>query len=169
MLEIVQIRRLQIDEIPKGQDFIFGMLKTLYNSERNPLYHNDIINMKEVYIDNKNNTIVGAFNGEGDLIGTISVKEFVNRFESLKELYKGEFVAEVGRCYINQDLRRKGVGSALFEEVFNFCREIGYEKIYLHTHKHLPGGFDFWVKKGFVITVEEDDKAKTIHMEKTIK
>ena len=162
------IRRIDVEEVSIAQDFLFKMVKKLYNSDRNPLYHNDIINMKEVYIENNRNILIGAFDEDGQLIGTIAVKQFVNRFKALNGIYKEELTAELGRCYIDENLRRKGVGSFLFDKILEFCKESGYEKIYLHTHRHLPGGFDFWRKMGFVITIEEDDEEKTVHMEKLV-
>lgn len=168
MLNQIHIRRIDEEEVQIAQKFLFKMVKKLFDTDENPLYHNDIINLKEVYIDNKKNALVGAFNESGELVGTIAVKQFVDRFKVLEGMYKEEVTAELGRCYIDENLRRKGIGSLLLEEIVQFCKGSGYEKIYLHTHRHLPGGFDFWVKKGFVITVEENDKEKTVHMEKEV-
>lgn len=168
MLGDIYIRRISSEEVPIAQDFVFKMVKKLFNTDKNPLYHNDIINMKSVYVDNEKNIMVGAFKEDGELIGTIAVKEFVDRFEALKGRYKEELTAEIGRCYIDENLRRMGMGSSLLDEIIKFCQEVGYEKLYLHTHRHLPGGFDFWIKKGFTVTVEEEDKDKTVHMERRL-
>lgn len=168
MVGQIKIRNICTEEIPIAKEFLFKMVKKLYNSDENPLYHNDIINMKELYLNERRNAIIGAFDKENNLVGTIAVKQFINRFESLKGMYMEYKTAELGRCYINEDLRRKGIGSLLFDNMIQFCKENGYEKIYLHTHKHLPGGFDFWKKKGFLITVEENNEEETVHMEKTI-
>lgn len=168
MVEQIHIRHISIEEIPIAQEYLFKMVKKLFNHDKNPRYHKDIINMKEVYLDEKTNSIIGAFDKDNNLIGTIAVKQFYDRFEVIKGRYKEDTTAELGRCYINEGLRRQGVGSLLFDSIIEFCKESGYEKIYLHTHRHLPGGFDFWQKKGFLITVEEDNEEKTVHMEKTI-
>ncbi|AKL96563.1 acetyltransferase GNAT family [Clostridium aceticum] len=164
----IHVRRIDVEEVQIAREFLFKMVKKLFNTDENPLYHHDIINLKEAYIDNKKNTLVGAFNESGELIGTIAVKQFVDRFKVLEGMYKEEVTAELGRCYIDESLRRKGIGSLLLEELLQFCKESGYEKVYLHTHRHLPGGFDFWTKKGFVITVEEGDQEETVHMEKEV-
>ena len=168
MLYQIHIRRIDIEEVQIAQKFLFKMVKKMFNTDENSPYNKDITNLKEVYIDNKKNAIVGAFNESGELIGTIAINQFVDRFEVLKGIYREEVTAELGRCYIEEGLRRKGIGSLLFEEIIQVCKDCGYEKIYLHTHRHLPGGFDFWEKKGFTITVEDDDKDKTVHMERVL-
>ena len=162
----MNIRQISIQEVPATQEFLFHMVKKLFGHDKNPVYHNDIINMEQVYINEKRNTLIGAFDQDNNLVGTIGVKRFVDRFEAIQGMHKEELTAELGRCYINEDLRRTGIGSMLMEQMVKFCKGSGYEKIYLHTHRHLPGGFDFWIKNGFVITLEEDDIEKTIHMEK---
>jgi GNAT superfamily N-acetyltransferase len=167
-VEQIDIRHVRIEEIALAQEFLFKMIKKLYNYDANPGYHQDIINMREWYINEKRNTIIGAFDKENNLVGTIAVKPFIDRFEALKGIYREDTTAELGRCYINEDLRRQGIGSMLFDSIIQFCKESDYEKIYLHTHRHLPGGFDFWKKKGFVITVEEDNEEETVHMEKSV-
>ncbi|WFA09310.1 GNAT family N-acetyltransferase [Tissierella sp. Yu-01] len=168
MLDQISIRIINAEEVPVAQEFLFRMVKDLYNFDRHPVYHKDIINMEEIYINKKRNSIMGAFTQDGSLIGTIAVKQFDNRFMVLKGMYRGELTAEVGRCYLNEDYRKKGLGSLLLDNLIKFCRENGYEKLYLHTHKHLPGGFDFWRKKGFIVTVEEDNIEKNVHMEREI-
>lgn len=168
MLDKINIRIINVEEVPAAQEFLFKIVKDLYNFDKHPLYHRDIINMEEIYINKKRNTIMGAFDQDGCLVGTIAVKQFDNRFKVLEGMYRGELTAEVGRCYIKEDCRKKGLGSLLLDNTIQFCRKNGYEKLYLHTHKHLPGGFDFWKKKGFVVTVEEDNNEKNVHMEREI-
>lgn len=168
MIKRISIRSIKKEEVETVQKFLFNMIKKLYNYDENPSYHNDIINMKEFYIDEERNSIIGAFDDGNRLIGTIAVKQYIDRIKAVKGVYNEYKTAEMGRCYIDENLRRKGIGSLLFDRVVEFCRDSKYETIYLHTHKHLPGGFDFWKKKGFLITVEEDDIDQTVHMEKRV-
>ncbi len=162
------VRSIILEDIPLAQDFLFEMIKKLYGYDKTPLYHNDIINMKEVYIDEPRNSIIGAFDKENNLIGTIAIRQYEDRIEAVRGIYTIDKTAELGRMYIKEELRRKGVGSLLFNKMVEFCRESEYETIYLHTHKHLPGGFDFWKKSGFIVKIEEDNEEETIHMEKSI-
>lgn len=168
MKDQVYIRPLDSDDVDKAQTFLFGMVKQMFDMDRHPVFHKDIIELHSTYIEDEDHIILGAFTKEHVLIGTIAMKHFVDRFKSLKGFYDESKTAEIGRCYLNPNWRRKGVGSELFYNMVNFCRASDYKQIYLHTHRSLPGGFDFWLKMGFEVTIEEEDASKTIHMEKRL-
>lgn len=91
----IHVRRIAVEEVQIARAFLFKMVKKLLNTYEKPLYHHDIINLKETYIDNKKNTLVGAFNESGELIGTIAVKQFVDRFPCYTELLSGRKFATV--------------------------------------------------------------------------
>lgn len=165
----IEVRKIKPDEVALTQEFVFRTIKKLFNSDKNPLYHKDLINMQEIYLDKEDNAFFGAFTKENQLVGTMGIMEFDLRFPAVQGLYDGIKIAELGRSYIDQDLRRRGIGSLLYDQAEKFCRERNYQKIYLHTHRHLPGGFDFWLKKDFIIAVEDNDPNKTVHMEKNLR
>jgi len=168
MTDQVDIRPLDLEDLDKAQTFLFGMVKQMFDMDRHPIFHKDIIELDSTYIEDEDHIIFGAFTKENVLIGTIATKHFVDRFESIKGIYDESKTAEIGRCYLDANWRRKGIGSELFHKMIAFCRASRYELLYLHTHRSLPGGFDFWLKMGFEIIVEEDDASKTIHMEKKL-
>ncbi len=158
------IKRITQNEVKQAEAFLTRMMKVLFDSEVNETYHKDILNLETFYVENEDQSLIGAFDRFGNIVGTIAAKSFVDRFPVLGERYRNVKTVEVGRCYIEADLRKQGIGSLLFDKLIEFCHECEYEKIYLHTHRHLPGGFDFWIKKGFGITVEEQDR-DIVHME----
>lgn len=142
-------------------------MKALFGYDRHPIFHKDIIEMRTFYVDHPEHILIGAYNEKNELLGTIGGKTFIDRFDFMKGRYDGCKLLELGRCFIDPTLRRSGIGSILFDEFLNYCEEKSYKCIYLHTHRHLPGGFDFWIKKGFYITkefVEED----IVHMERQV-
>ena len=57
----------------------------------------------------------------------------------------------------------------MFSIAEKFGKENGYNDIYLHTHKTLPGALKFWTKMGFVVRLDEGDELETVHMDKYIK
>lgn len=162
------VRTIEKNDLEKAQQFLLSNLKELYDIDYDYPNNKDIHEMEEVYLKTANNTILGAFAEDGRVVGTIAVRPYDDRIAVVKGRYDLETTADLGRCYIDKNLRRKGIGSLLVQEIFRFCKQAGYKSIYLHTHKFLPGGFQFWQAQGFAITVDEGDTDQTVHMEKML-
>lgn len=162
------VRSLNKQDVKAAQQFLLHNLKELYNIDGDYPNSRDIWQMEEVYLKSPDHTIIGAFDFKGDLVGTIAVRPYDDRMAEVKGRYAQKKTAEMVRCYIDKSLRRKGIGTLLVREIFKACAAFKYEMIYLHTHKFLPGGFNFWQKQGFTITVDTNDKDETVHMEKVM-
>lgn len=54
----------------------------------------------------------------------------------------------------------------LAQEAQRFCRSRGYDVIYLHTHRHLPGALEFWLAQNFKVRLDEGNGQQTVHMDK---
>lgn len=160
----ITVRVLNETDLTKAQNFLFEMVEVLFQKERNPVMHRDIFEMSSFYFNTPKHVLIGAFDEEGNLVGTIGLKTFVDRFESFKGRYSVN-TAEVGRCYIKQDMRRRGVGTMLLSEALIQAKALGYKMLYLHTHYHLPGGYSFWLKSSFKVFCIETINIDTIHME----
>ena len=158
------VKRITENQILEASDFLKRIIKELFDSDLGPTYHTDIIEMEDFYVKNEDHILIGAYDEDMKMVGTIGAKTYIDRFEVLNGQFNGYKTVELGRCYIDTSLRRQGIGSILLEELKVFCKERDYEKIYLHTHRHLPGGFDFWSKKGFEI-IYEDPVKDIVHME----
>lgn len=163
----VTVQKITAREVVEVQKFLLEQCRELYGGKISANQYNDIENLENNYIKPTRNTILGAFTS-GKLIGTIAVSTYNDRIKILKGRYRLDITAEIGRCYIDAQMRRQGIGSMLFNKAVDFCREQGYNILYLHTHRFLPGGFAFWQKHGFVITIDEQDCYKTVHMEKIL-
>lgn len=121
-----------------------------------------LINQKDT------NAFFVSYNEKRQIIAAISITKYDNRILRLKSNYTNKNIAEIGRCYVDEKYRRCGVGSRLLNLASTFAAKNNYEKMYLHTHYFLPGGFNFWSKMGFDITFDEKDKLQTVHMEKRL-
>jgi len=159
------VRTVTTENIDVAKQFLLRQCKELYGGEISASQYKDIENLENNYIKPVRNTILGAFTPDDKLVGTIAASTYNDRIASLKGRYQLDTTAEIGRCYIDAELRRQGIGSLLFDKIIDFCREQGYRILYLHTHRFLPGGFAFWQKQGFTITIDEGDSYETVHME----
>lgn len=163
-MEHIKVRELTQNEVEAGRSFLFEMVEDLFNKKRDEKIHSDIYNLEEFYLHTKDHILLGAFDKDENIIGTIALKTFINRFKAIETRYDVK-TAEVGRCYVRESFRRKGIGKLLFDEAVESSHKLGYKMLYLHTHPHLPGGFDFWLKSGFEVVLVEDENIPTIHME----
>lgn len=162
------IRTIGLEDIDPVQRFLFRQLKELFNQEGQMTITADVWGLGKKYLEPANCNLWGVFTKEGEVVGTAAICTYNDRIELLKGRYHLETTAEVGRCYIAKKLRRQGLGSQLVKKMTHFCQEHGYRTMYLHTHRFLPGGFDFWQRQGFKITVDEGGRAEIVHMEKLL-
>lgn len=162
------IRPINQADIQAVQTFLFRQLKELFAQEGQTAITGDVWGLKQKYLEPENCNLWGAFTREGEIAGTGAICTYNDRIEVLKGRYHLPATAEVGRCYIDKALRRQGLGSELVRIMTGFCREQGYEMMYLHTHRFLPGGFNFWQKQGFKITIDQGGPGEIVHMEKDL-
>ena len=119
--------------------------------------------------ENPHNALFIARNEHDRIVGSIALSAYDHRIETLKHYYTHhDNIAEVSRCYVDARYRRQGIGGMLFDHAQRFAKECGYETLYLHTHYFLPGGFYFWKKMGFEISIDEHDSWQTVHMERLV-
>ena len=110
-----------------------------------------------------------AKNPENDeIIATIAVRGYDKKFKEFEGLYNKENTASIWRLYVDEKYRRLGLATKLFKLVESFSYLNSYKEIYLHTHKNLNGGLNFWKKMGFETTVDTNNDLQTVHMIKKL-
>ena len=145
------------------------MIREEYGYGFIPDYHQDIVDMETYYLEPGNNNFFMALHHKtGELIGTIGIRAYDKNFPLFKNIYTPETTASIWRVFVDKPWRRNGVASALVRCGEKFCQEKGYMKIYLHTHKNVPGALDFWLSNGYRIVEDSENKLKTVHMDKKL-
>jgi GNAT superfamily N-acetyltransferase len=160
------IRVLELEDCEKAQVFLFEMIEILFHMKRDIHRHADIFNLKEHYLLHPKHEMMGCFDLDQQLIGVIAFTSYIDRFKGFSHRYSVP-TAEIVRCYIKPEKRRMGIGKRLFEYALSLAKAKEYNMLYLHTHPHLPGGYDFWLKTGFEV-FHIDAQPATIHMERRI-
>ncbi len=166
----VIIKKLSGDsgQIAEGQEFLFDMIKKEMGFDYVPKWHRDIMNMEEYYIRPKRNNFFVAYDETGKIIATIGIRAYDKDFPEFSHLYSRESTSSIWRLFVDRRCRRCGLASKMFCVAESFANSVGYEDIYLHTHKNLDGAITFWTKMGFVVTLDANDELQTVHMDKKI-
>ena len=167
----VTIKELSKDseEICNVQKFLFKMIKKEFGYGYIPKWHQDIMNLEEYYIDPERNNFFVAYLETGQIIATIGIRAYDKDFPIFRHLYSNENTSSIWRLFVDERCRRCGLASKMFSIAENFANEIGYNEIYLHTHKTLEGAIEFWTKMGFVVSFDANDELETVHMDKQIR
>ncbi|WP_407453651.1 GNAT family N-acetyltransferase [Methanobrevibacter sp.] len=167
----VIIRELTNDsvDIKNVQEFLFDMIKKEFGYEYVPEWHQDIVKMEEYYINpERNNFFVAYLEKTGEIIATIGIRAYDKDFPEFRHLYSENSTSSIWRLFVDRRCRRCGLASKMFSIAENFANQVGYNEIYLHTHKNLDGAIEFWSKMGFVVALDSNDVLETVHMDKQI-
>lgn len=156
------------DEIKSVQDFLFNQIKKAYDIGPMPKFHYDILNLKEYYILPLQSTLFLALDGE-KIVGTVAVRGYDKDYEFFKGIYTKEKTASIWRLMVDENYRRRGLARRLVKKAEEFARRVGYDEIYLNTHRYLDSALPFWDSLGYEITLEEDDYDQTNHMIKNLR
>ena len=156
------------DEIRNVQKFLFSMIKLEFGYDYVPEWHQDIVKIDEYYVYPKRNNFFVAYTETGEIIATIGIRAYDKDFPEFRHLYSNDATSSIWRLFVDRRCRRCGLASKMFSIAENFANEAGYDNIYLHTHKTLPGALEYWTKMGFVVALDSNDELETVHMDKRI-
>ena len=160
------IRKVQADERDQIVEFMMRVRKEIFPMLTQDELPPDLLYFNKYYMEQNDAAIFAAFFEDGTVIGTIAITPYDGRFVQLDRFYHHSKTAEIVKCYVDRNYRRFGLGSILFDEALQFCKQAGYETLYLHTHPFLPGAIPFWKSKGFEERLAEDDPIwNTLHMD----
>lgn len=143
----IVIRRLKAEDKEKLEQLIHIVERNLDN-KMFWLPINDI--SRKHYFDESWTCFWGAFDNS-KLIAAIGLFFNENEFgESKKALHLGEGeVAELGRALVDPMYRKRGIMSALAQELMKYAKEVGVESIIATTHPKNVGSIALLKGLGF--------------------
>ena len=137
----------------------------VYGIGPTPKFHYDIERMEEYYLLPAVNNFYIALDGD-KIVATAAIRAYDIDNELFKGIYSKDNTASIWRLMVDKDYRRHGIARKLVCVMEEFAKNVGYDRIYLHTHRYLESGIPFWTSAGYEITIEEDDYDETTHMVK---
>lgn len=155
--------------ISNVQKFLFDQIKKEFGYDYIPEWHRDIVNMEKFYITPQRNNFFIAYNENYEIIATIGIRAYDKNFPQFRGQFSSNITSSIWRLFVDEKYRRCGLASKMFSVAESFANECGYEDIYLHTHKTLPGAVEFWTKMGFIVILDSNNELETVHMDKKIR
>ena len=152
-------------EIEDVKNFLYGQIMNEYGIGPTPKFHYDIEGIRDYYILPENNSFFIALDGD-KIVATAAIRAYDVDYNLFKGVYSKEDTASIWRLMVDEEYRRHGLARQLVNNMEEFAKNAGYDKIYLHTHRYLDAALPFWKSLGYEITIEEDDYDETTHMVK---
>ena len=152
-------------EISAVKEFLYGQIMIEYGIGPTPKFHYDIEGIRDYYILPENNSFFIALDGD-KIVATAAIRAYDVDYNLFKGVYSKEDTASIWRLMVDEEYRRHGLARQLVNNMEEFAKNAGYDKIYLHTHRYLDAALPFWKSLGYEITIEEDDYDETTHMVK---
>ncbi|WP_281884265.1 GNAT family N-acetyltransferase [Paenibacillus sp. YYML68] len=162
----VTIEPIKLEQIENVLQFVTAVREEVFPMLPVGQVPVDMQKLEQTYIDSEAAIFLVAAAEDGSILGTVGVVTYDDRIQQVKGRYRLERTAEIVRCYVHAAARRTGIGSMLVREALRFSEQHGYEQLYLHTQRFLPGAVGFWERHGFTIVCEETDDWQTVHMER---
>ncbi|MGG3280264.1 GNAT family N-acetyltransferase [Paenibacillus solani] len=167
-LEKYVIREIELNELPAAMNFVMEIVREVFPMLDPNMLPPDMVAFEEIYHKSNTAAFLAAFDREGAITATIAFLPYDDRIPDIKGNYSIETTAELVKCYVKPELRQQGLGTELVKRLLPIARTKGYETMYLHTHRFLPGAVSFWEKQGFEFRLEPFDSFETVHMDKKL-
>lgn len=161
------IKSITHDMTDQVTKFMLTIIKEDFGYDFNPVWHQDIVNFDELYLEQDGSCAYACFDGDR-IVGTIVARRYDKEYPEFRERYNKVSTLSIWRHYIDKEYRRRGIGKQLLAMVDNFARDNDYTYLYLHTQRSIPGSLEYWLAQGFVISYDTHDMLDTVHLEKIL-
>lgn len=136
-MEKIQLRQYR----PSDQDIVWKLhvegLKQTGSFLNDMSYNQDLLHIKETYLDNKGEFFMATLDDQVVGIG------------ALKRI--DDTTAEIKRMRVDIKHQRQGIGSMILEKLIEKAHELGYKKIILDTSENQKAAIMLYEKRGFKV------------------
>ena len=117
-------------------------------------YHCSFGYFFEVKVATELSDFINNYNKLKDRIWSLSTDGNIGGAIAIDGTSENKNIAHLRWFIISDKLRGKGVGNYLMEQAVSFCKEVGFEKVYLWTFQGLAPARHLYEKFGFKLVEE---------------
>ena len=147
------------------RQFATDMIANVYHYPYNATWHYDLDRAEEIYGQPKSNMFVVRQNGE--VLGVAAIRPYDRDYAMFSDRYD-ENTGSIWRFFIKPHYRNLGIDSLLQQHIETFAKQAGYHELYAHDQRDVAGALQKYVRNGYDVTYESNDRLGTVHFEKKL-
>lgn len=142
----------------EARAFCLRIIKEFYGIDYNPVWHADLDSLRSSgegnwFTDKSRGAFIIARNDRNEIIATGGLCGLARKpgtAERLKDRYPNPAkTCQIVRVYLDQTVRRHGLGSRIVHALEAEAEKLGYALSYLHADALADGTLRFWGNQGY--------------------
>jgi nicotianamine synthase len=147
------------------RQFCMEMIAEVYQYTYNPAWHFDIDQAADIYARNKSNMFVVRHKDE--VLAVAAIRPYDRDYSMFTGRYN-EHTGSIWRFFVRPQFRELGLEQLLEEQIETFAKAAGFDRLYAHDQRDIPGALQKYIKNGYQVTYESNDRFGTVHFEKQL-
>lgn len=147
------------------REFATTMIANVYHYPYNPSWHSDLDRADAIYGRPQSNMFVVRQNDE--VLGVAAIRPYDRDYAMFAGRYD-ETTGSIWRFFIKPQYRGLGIDALLQKNVESFAKQAGYRTLYAHDQRDVAGAVQKYIRNGYEVTYESNDRLGTVHFEKKL-
>ena len=147
------------------RQFCMEMISEVYHYAYNPTWHFDIDQADTIYNSSDSNMFVIRYGNE--ILAAAAVRPYDRDYTMFEGRYNKN-TASIWRFFIRPQYRELGLEKLLQEQIEAFSTQVGFDRLYAHDQRDVPGALQKYIKNGYQVTYESNDRFGTVHFDKEL-
>jgi nicotianamine synthase len=140
-------------------------ISEVYHYTYNPVWHFDIDQADAVYARDNSNMFVVRHNN--DVLATAAIRPYDRDYTMFAGRYN-ERTGSIWRFFVRPQFRDMGIEQMLQEKIETFAKQAGFDRLYAHDQRDIPGALQKYVKNDYQVAYESNDRFGTVHFDKEL-
>ena len=147
------------------RQFCMEMISEVYHAHYDPAYHFDIAHAEDIYTHDHSNMFVIRHNDE--VLAVAAIRPYDHQYGVSDGQY-GERAGSIWRFFIKPQYEMLGLEERMQARIASFAASVGFTHVCAQEQRGVPGVLQKYMKTGYRVTYESNDRFGTVHFEKAL-